>query len=152
MTPKLYLVNDYVDCELGYTLRVNYGPAKDWELHYHNYYEFFLTITDGIVHFVNGETQSLPKHSLVLVRINDIHDYDTGEGCSFLNLAFTNDVMQEIVSYFGEAAEKLLTTSMPPVTVLDDTEYARVSKMLEMLNTSEIEDMQTKHKLNQKIF
>lgn len=141
MEPKLYLAKDYVDEELGYTLRLNYGPTKDWELHYHNYYEYFLTISDGIVHYVNGETQHLPKHSLVLVRMSDAHDYVTGENFAFLNLTFTSEVMSEMRSYFGEGAERLITTAMPPVAVLDDSEYARVSEMLDMLNTSDISDM-----------
>ena len=144
MKPKLYEAKDYVDEALGYTLRVNYGSARDWVLHYHNYYEFFLTITDGIVHYVNGETQHLPKQSLVLVRMSDAHDYLSGGGQSFLNLTFTDEVMREMCSYFGERAEALISAPMPPITVLDDSEYARVSEMLDMLNTSDISDLQAR--------
>ena len=141
MEPRLYLAKDYVDEKLGYTLRVNYCPTKDWVLHYHNYYEFFLTITDGIVHYVNGETQCLPKHSLVLVRMADVHDYVASRGGSFLNLTFTEAVMHEMCSYFGEGTQKLLSAPMPPVTVLDDSEHARITEMLNLLNTSDISDI-----------
>lgn len=144
MEAKLYEAKDYVDEELGYTLRMNYGSARDWVLHYHNYYEFFLTITDGIVHYVNGETQHLPKQSLVLVRTFDAHDYLPGDRESFLNLTFTCDVMREMCSYFGEKAEALVSAPMPPITVLDDSEYARVSEMLDMLNTSDISDLEAR--------
>ena len=68
MKAKLYESSSYVNPEAGYTLRMNYSYTENFELHHHDYYEFFLTISGKAVHVVNGKTQKLPEHSLVFVR------------------------------------------------------------------------------------
>lgn len=140
----------YVDSELGYTMRMNYSYTENFELHYHNYFEFFLTISDNVVHIINGHKQFLPAHSLVFVRPSDVHTYTKEGNFSFINVTFTIDTVEKLSLYFGKSIDQMLNSKMPPTTILDDHDFSHVINRLNSLNTIDIHDKQ-KMQLRMKI-
>lgn len=150
MDALFYDSNNYVDNELGYTMRMNYSYTENFELHYHNYFEFFITISDNVVHIINGHKQLLPAHSLVFVRPGDVHTYTKEGNFSFINVTFTVDTFEKLSLYFGKSIDQLLNSKMPPATILDDQDFNHVINRLNSLNTIDIHDKQ-KMQLRMKI-
>ena len=142
MKAKLYKSDSYVNAELGYTLRMNYSYTENFELHYHDYYEFFLTISGKAIQIINGKRQILPEHSLVLVRSGDEHTYIKEGKFSFVNLTFTDDTMRKLCDYFGEDLKNILKKDMPPSVVLKNDDFAKVMAELNSLNTIKVNDKQ----------
>ena len=130
----------YVNQELGYTMRMNYSYTENFIFHYHNYFEFFLTFGDPVIHIVNGQEQVLPSQSLVFVRPQDAHTYINKGAFSFVNVAFSSDTMSKLCEYFGSATDKILSAKMPPVVILDKVDYNRIMNKLNSLNVIEYTD------------
>lgn len=144
MEAELYKSDIYVGRECGYTLKIHYGYTEDCRLHYHDYFEFFLTMSGGTIHMINGEEQMLPAHALVLVRDRDIHGYTKGEEFSFVNLSFSREIAEGIRAYFGKDVDDLYNRKMPPTVILSDEEYAKVMRRLDGLMSLEINDSRAK--------
>lgn len=84
-----------IDEDLGYRMLRVCNSDVNLTPHYHEYYEFFLTCSDGIIHLINVKQAELPCRSLVFIRPNDIHCYKrTGKELSFLNFALSADIME----------------------------------------------------------
>ncbi len=142
MIKKLYTNDEYVNPQAGYTLRMNYSFTEDFELHDHDYYEFFLTISGKAVHMVNGKRQLLPEHSLVFIRAKDVHTYIKDGEFSFVNLTFTTETMEKLLDYFGQPLEELLQREMPSMRLLKNSDFKRLLERLNSLNTVRLHDRQ----------
>jgi AraC family cel operon transcriptional repressor len=46
------------------------------ELHYHDFCEVFITLHSGIIHNINGKRESLPIHTIMLIRPSDTHSFE----------------------------------------------------------------------------
>ena len=130
MNAKFYENEQYVDRESGYTLRMNYSFTENFELHYHDYYEVFLTISGKTVQLVNGKKQILPEHSIVLIRSGDVHTYIKEGDFSFVNLTFNAETMENLCRYFGNPLENAVSQKMPPTVVLQDNEFHYIMKKI----------------------
>ena len=140
MQALLYSTRDYVNEKNGYTLRMNYIDNKDFVLHYHEYYEFFITVEGKVVHLVNGERQYLAEHSLVLIRPKDSHDYLHDQPYSWVNIAFLPEIMESMVEFFGSPLVELIEAPMPPTILLDDADFRRLMGKINSLNTLDPKD------------
>lgn len=145
MKAKFYPSEIYVDRDLGYTLKIHYGFTDECALHYHDYFEFFLTISGDTVQLINGEEQRLPPHTLVLIRDRDVHGYKKGGDFSFANLAFARETAENLTAYFGESMSSLLKRKMPPTVILNDQDYTHVMERLSSLMSVEVSDRKTKN-------
>lgn len=141
MNAKLYEEKSYVNPDLGYTLRMNYSSTENFELHYHNYYEIFLTISGASIQMVNGKKLSLPAHSLSFVRPGDIHTYIKEGDFSFVNLTFSADTMEKMNICFDNVFTPLINAEMPPLILLSPSEFDICVKKLNLLNTIDIADI-----------
>lgn len=135
MKAKLYKSGSYVSADVGFTLRMNYSFTENFELHYHDYYEFFLTISGNAVQIINGKKQLLPEHSLVLVRPGDVHTYIREGEFSFVNLTFTCETMEMLKNYFGNPLKNILNSEMPPFVILQRDSFSAIFEKLNSLNT-----------------
>lgn len=72
-------------------------------LHSHDYFEIFLVIAGSAIHYVNGQAFSLEKGSLVFVRPDDCHCYQSpvSDNFQFINLILTQKLMNEIFNFLG---------------------------------------------------
>lgn len=150
MKAKLYGNETYVNQEVGYTLRMNYSYSENFELHYHDYYEVFLTVNGQTIQLVNGKKQVLPQHSMVLIRSGDVHTYIKEGDFSFVNLTFSSDTMKKLCHYFGDILESLLLQKMPPTVVLNKDDFRNTIDKLNALNTVDVNDTR-KLKLKMKL-
>lgn len=144
MEAKFYRAEKYVNKDLGYTLHINYSFEEEFELHYHDYYEFFLTTEGEVVQVINDKRQLLPIHSLVFVRPGDVHTYINEWKFSFVNITFTKETMESLCIYFGDVLENMLKRDMPPVVVLKNDDYIRIEGKINSLNTIDLNDKKKK--------
>lgn len=140
MKSKLYKSDSYVSSETGFTLRMNYSSSENFELHHHDYYEFFLTLSGNAIQVINGKKQSLPEGNLVLVRPGDVHTYIKEGEFSFVNLTFTIDTMKNLCSYFGKTLENIISKEMPPTVILNRENFNALKEKLFSLNTISLTD------------
>ncbi len=141
MKAKLYDKETYVNPNVGYTMRLNFSTTENFELHYHNYYEFFLTISGKVIQVINGRWQILPEHSLQLIRPHDEHTYIKEQGdFSFANLTFTKETMHLLLDYIGDSVKEILNHDTPPTVLLSEDDFSKIMSKLNELNTVSIED------------
>ena len=62
------LAANNVDPETEYLYRYVRSETEGFGAHYHDYYEIFLTLSDGLTHTVNGVKTKLSDGELVFVR------------------------------------------------------------------------------------
>ena len=88
----------------GYSCRYVKSTTENFTLHYHDYYELFLTIKGKGKHKVNSQVQTLLPSRLLFVRDFDMHEYVKiqGEDFEFINLSFSKDTFDEMFEFFGD--------------------------------------------------
>ena len=138
MLPVLQTASKEIDKEVGFRYRTVYMSKENSKLHYHDYYEIFLTLDDNITHDINGMKEKLPRGTLVFIRKSDIHiyEYSSTTNPSFVNLAFTEEIANELFSFLteGYASKDLLLMPHPPSILLQETDITWMLRQLETLN------------------
>ena len=136
--PNLLSASRYVDSETDCMYRYCFSKNEYFGLHYHDYYEVFLTLRGDIVHLINGERQYLKEGSLLFIRPDDIHTYEhhPGDDFYYVNLTFTRKILHLLFEYLSDGfpSKKLLESAFPPVVLLDKKEKLRLFSELEDLN------------------
>lgn len=134
MEVKLLTANRFVDMETGCSYRYVYSDTEYFRPHYHDYYELFLILDGGAIHKVNGGSIKLSKGSLVLIRPKDCHDYLAikGKPFSFLNITFTEETAQMLLSYLGDGfpSNLLMDAVYPPEVHLTEYEFERIDRRM----------------------
>jgi AraC family cel operon transcriptional repressor len=119
----------YIDPELESNADLVESIKYATPLHNHDFYEFFLITSGKCIHYVNGQTQKLGEGALVFIRPEDTHchDYDEGNDCQFINLAFMNIAVEEVLNFLGKPSDfhELLTSITPPYAMLPSLEKER---------------------------
>jgi len=100
--------------------------------HDHDYYELFYIARGGITHRINGTDLPLSAGDLVFIRPFDTHTFLDGEGCRLLNLAFSTQVLEELLRYLGqdESGNAALSGPMPPQAVVPPVERDMLERRL----------------------
>ncbi len=112
--------------------------------HTHDFYEFFI-ITDGkVIHNVNNRLQYLLKGSLVFIRPEDVHYYESDQDsdCQFINIPYTSKAVWDAFNFLGESfnPERLIMSHLPPISRLTPIETANLIKRLQNLFIMSSED------------
>lgn len=147
MQPLLLSKNTEIDANVNFKYRTVYIHAENSRLHYHDYYEIFLTLANGVIHHINGQTQLLPQGTLSFIRKSDTHYFETAvsteKAPSFINLAFTEDILNALFSFLTEGypSRELLTQPDPPSILLHDVDINWCVKQLETLNAISASDI-----------
>ncbi|WP_036645722.1 helix-turn-helix domain-containing protein [Paenibacillus sp. oral taxon 786] len=107
-------------------------------IHCHDFYELFLVTQGQALHIVNGEAVPITEGTLVFIRPQDIHCYEKLQehDCEFINLCYTREVIHEVFAFLGSSItpENLLSSVLPPVTLLSTGEKERLTDRLERIN------------------
>ncbi|MBO5837481.1 MAG: helix-turn-helix domain-containing protein [Oscillospiraceae bacterium] len=131
--------------KIGMYYRTVYICNEKSKLHCHDFYEVFLTLSDNIIHDINGKKESMQRGTLVFIRKDDTHcyEYTSNETVSFINLSFPEAVMQELFGYLGDGfpACSLLLAPHPPAVILAEEDILWFQKQLQLLNTTDIRDV-----------
>lgn len=145
MLPKLLTDTTEIDKNLGFRYRTIYIYNENSELHYHNYYEIFLTLKDDVIHNINGEAEILARGTLVFIRKYDVHayEYTSTSSPSFVNFAFTEEIMDSLFLFLsdGYASDKLLTMPHPPTIMLEESDIKWVLEQFQTLNATMVTDI-----------
>ena len=124
--------------DIGFGHKYCIGKTENSQLHMHDYYEIFLTLSDEVIHCINGAKQLLKKNSLVFVRPTDVHMYyaTNKEDYYLVNLAFTNEIMKQLRTYLADSFpfEQYLTAQYPVVIVLRDQDAEWIQIKLNKIN------------------
>ena len=127
-----YNASEKVDSVTGCTC--TYIDGQNWNphLHDHDFFEIFLTLDDGIVHYINGEYQPLPKNTLAFVRPSDVHTFvfKKDEKNDMITLAFNEKTIRDLFTYLTAAfpSEKLLESENPPLKIITSQEASLLAK------------------------
>ena len=147
MKPILQLANTEIDLSTGFRCRSVWGNSENFQMHYHDYYEIFLTLSDNVVHFVNNQEFTLKKNTLVFIRKEDTHYYSRSikNELSFINIAFTEDILCNMFLFLsdGFCSEELIKEKFPPSIVLEETDKNWLLHQITKLNSIQLEDIQT---------
>lgn len=135
---------DQIDTETGFRCRTVYVSTENSVLHCHDYYELFLTLSDSVLHLINGREEELEKGTLIFIRKSDTHFFGKSNNCnySFVNLAFTEEILQKMFLYFSNdfPGEKLLNQKYPPQVMLNSVGVQKVLAELNLINTIPVND------------
>lgn len=137
-----------IDSETGFRCRKVHLRTEPVVMHYHDYYELFITLSDNITHSINGREEVLYKGTLVFIRKDDVHFYkpNHNDNYSFVNLAFTEEILMQLFSFLsnGFPSKQLLDEKEPPRVTLDDVGIKKILDELDTLNTIPVEDFRRK--------
>lgn len=150
MEPKLLTADRFVDQKTGISYRYVHSTTEYFRPHYHDYYELFLILDGEAIHMVNGTRILLERGAMVFIRPRDLHDYalKDGRGFSMLNITFTAQTAEALLSYLGAGfpTDRLLEAPLPPQLVLGNSEMEYVLSHMTTIQTideSNYEQMKT---------
>lgn len=147
MKPILQLSVTEIDQSTGFRCRSVWGHNENFKMHYHDYYEIFLTLSDNVVHFVNDEKFILKKNTLVFIRKDDTHYYSKSvkQELSFINIAFSEDILFDMFYFLsdGFCSEELLNEKSPPNIVLEEGDKNWLLHQISKLNSIQLDDTKT---------
>lgn len=146
--PKLLQKKWHLDENTGFLLRQVYGETERFVYHTHEYYEFFLTVSGTIIHYINGIVQTLEPGCLVFIRPRDRHlfVYHNEENYAFVNLAIDKEIVDGMLSYISTAKDtsEYLTSPLPPTVRLTTVEKQSFLRKIDGFNAVSQDDIQTK--------
>lgn len=68
--------------------------------HSHDFWEIFIVLKGSINHNIGTLSEVLKENTAILIHPNDIHSLEVFDvGCRFLNIAITDELMQQICIY-----------------------------------------------------
>lgn len=138
----------FINPEIEYSYRYAVNGTHAKVVHGHDFYEFFLTLNDGVLHHINGKEQILHDDMLVFIRPQDEHYFAPMGNIEprHINLAFRMDIVDALFLYLGKRGEnlkkQLLEPSMPPVCVLTEREKRRVIESLNSFSVIDPEEIE----------
>lgn len=140
MEVKRLTAEKQLDTDVGFRFRRVLLTTESSRLHCHEYYELFLTLSDGIRHQINGREEILPRGALLFIRKEDCHHYPDffKTAQSFINLSFSEQILEELFTFLsaGFGGERLLSVPFPPQVMLSEKDIAWVTGQLDELNTA----------------
>lgn len=144
MEAQFYLAKKNTNELTGFRCRSVFTNTEKSVLHYHDYYEIFLTLTNNVTHIVNNKKIVLPTNTLVFIRKNDMHYYlkSSSSSLAFINIAFNEQTLKELFLFLSDAfcSETLLNTKYPPTTILNDIDKDWLLNQITKLNSIELND------------
>ena len=127
-----------IDADTGFRYRSVYTNSENSKLHYHDYYEIFLTLSRNLS-FSQRPSIGIIERSACIHQKNDIHYYQPSQKSelSFINLAFTADTLDELFTYLtsGFCSKELLSADLPPTIYISDSDIAWIIEKIEELNS-----------------
>ncbi len=123
------------DNYFGFVIRQD-SVRETYQLHCHDFYEFFLVTKGRALHIVNDIVQTVSRGSLVFVRPDDAHCYDyyKTQDFSFYNSGIPSVYYEKIYNYYGEQIKELDTLPVSKHIRLSETQTRRFEELLESLH------------------
>lgn len=135
---KMTYYDTYPDDD--YLYHLSEGKSQAQLEHCHSFFEFFITLSDNIVHIVNGTTQILVEGTLVFIRPSDVHHYVYLPNVKqkYVNLSFRSEVAEDLFKYLKVDGaidiNEILNAKIPPAKILRRCDKERLLSMVEEFN------------------
>ena len=138
--------NTYIKPPYLFFYRYMQDRVQNDNMHTHDFYEIFLTVSDNYIHNANDERFILSKGSLVFVRAEDVHENLFSDiPQTYVQLCFGKQVLNSMFDYLDSdfPTRAFLTDKFPPTVHLNNHDYAHLLKdfrkieLLNMDNSSE---------------
>lgn len=129
-----------IDPETGYRCRWVAGNRENFIFHYHNYYEIFISLSDSVEHYVNGEKIMLRRGDLVFIRPNDKHRYTfKGSEFTFINFAFDAETYGDLKNYLKTNKFEILEDlKLPPLVNIPGSDIEWIISVFAKINQIDI--------------
>ena len=131
----------------GFTIRQD-SVGETYQLHCHDFYEFFLVTIGRALHVVNDTYQIVSRGSLVFVRPDDTHCYDyyKSQDFSFYNSGIPHAYYEKICGYYGSRMQSLDELPVSKHIHISDTLTRRLEEQLSSLRDHDNDRFQkTRH-------
>lgn len=118
----------------GFSIRHD-GVGETYQLHCHDYYEFFLVTKGRAMHVVNDVYQIVSRGSLVFVRPDDEHCYDyyKSQDFSFYNSGILEPYYSRLLTYYGDRVRELDALPVSKHIHISDARTRRLEEQLATL-------------------
>ena len=123
----------------GFTIRQD-SVGETYQLHCHDFYEFFLVTKGRALHVVNDTYQIVSRGSLVFVRPDDTHCYDyyKSQDFSFYNSGIPHAYYEKICGYYGSRMQSLDELPVSKHIHISDTLTRRLEEQLSSLRDVQV--------------
>lgn len=147
MECPVFLTSDkQIDSKTGFRARMVFANRENFAVHYHDYYEIFVCLCDGIDHYINGKIINHNSGDIVFIRPNDFHCYKYyNNDFTFINFAFDVETYRDMVIFLrSNWFLKNKDNDMPPIRHLANNDVEWIKKFFIKLNQIDLEDYDTK--------
>lgn len=147
MVDQLY-IKDIFDDETEVHYAFHSTLKKTTDMHFHDFYEFFLITKGKVKHLVNSSIQELCEGDLVFIRPDDRHYYENlaGEYCEYINLAFSKELMSKLIAYIGDLVDidELVASPCPMICNLLESQVGILLNRINHINMIPLEEKSRK--------
>ncbi len=83
---------------------------KDYDIHWHDYFEIEMLVDGSAIHILNGKSYTLSKGDIYLLSPIDFHEiHPTSPGTTVMNIMFTEDLISdELLFFFFNSNENII--------------------------------------------
>lgn len=105
---------------------------ETYPLHTHDFYEFFYVLKGHALHLVNGQSQLLSQDSFILIRPEDVHQYEAFNHFDFelISVGFTAASFMNAINYLNVSPVCIHTLTLPPHIIVPNDSALPIKEML----------------------
>jgi AraC family cel operon transcriptional repressor len=144
MTIHYYLADTMVNAAMGgqYSMLDNHSATCSYP-QVHDFHEIALTVKGHQVVTMGDRTVTLKSGELLWVRPGEVHSKSGFKECTQINVSFTQETVDSLISYFDdEVVTQLLTSSeLMPILPLSASQQTEIRQRLDKLNFLSTRDL-----------
>lgn len=101
--------------EIGYSFKIKNPPSQYYEIHNHDFYEYFFITSGTIGHIIDGKKEVLNQGSLVFIRPHDCHGFYqvSGEDFEVINVTIAVSELKRLEEHIGRNMDELIKLDNP---------------------------------------
>lgn len=145
---------DFIDETIGVDYKLLTMNTVIRDLHYHDYWEFFVVVEGAVNHNINGTQIKINTGKAVFIRPHDIHNYSGVKDtkCKFINVAIESHIIHKLSEYLNINIEKMfLKMEMPSTIQLNEEDVKNFHGDFLKLQTISIDNINEKMNFNRRM-
>lgn len=110
-----------------------------FQIHTHDYFEFFFVLKGKALHHINGERQLLSQGALVFIRPEDVHYYSFIDhyDMELLSIGIERALIEMTCRYLSIALETFTASALPTQIMFADNDYWPMAEKLLAIESKE---------------
>ncbi len=119
----------------GVSYLLQKSVSETYQIHTHDFCEFFYIIKGKAIHNVNGENHLLSEGDFVFIRPDDVHKYDFLDNFDFelISVGFERSACLEALAFMGVDKSLLFEPDLPPAVSLSGFSQAETIRRLKQI-------------------